>query len=120
LARSPACGPGAVLKKGSRIGNFVEMKKAVLGEGAKANHLTYLGDAEIGAGANIGCGTITCNYDGYFKYKTRDRRAGVHRLQLRPDRARAHRGRRNRCCGAARSAAMWPMASSAWCAANSW
>jgi bifunctional UDP-N-acetylglucosamine pyrophosphorylase/glucosamine-1-phosphate N-acetyltransferase len=62
--------PGAVLKKGSRIGNFVEMKKAVLGEGAKANHLTYLGDAEIGAGANIGAGTITCNYDGYFKYKT--------------------------------------------------
>ncbi|MEZ5681902.1 MAG: bifunctional UDP-N-acetylglucosamine diphosphorylase/glucosamine-1-phosphate N-acetyltransferase GlmU [Erythrobacter sp.] len=62
--------PGAVLEKGSKVGNFVEMKKAVLGEGAKANHLTYLGDAEIGAGANIGAGTITCNYDGYFKYKT--------------------------------------------------
>lgn len=62
--------PGAVLKKGSRIGNFVEVKQAVLGEGAKANHLTYLGDAEVGAGANIGAGTITCNYDGYFKYKT--------------------------------------------------
>ncbi len=62
--------PGAVLKKGAKIGNFVEMKKAVLGEGAKANHLTYLGDAEIGAGANIGAGTITCNYDGYFKYQT--------------------------------------------------
>lgn len=62
--------PGAVLKQGSRIGNFVEMKQAVLGEGAKANHLTYLGDAEIGAGANIGAGTITCNYDGYFKYRT--------------------------------------------------
>ena len=46
------------------------MKKAVLGKGAKANHLTYLGDAEIGAGANIGAGTITCNYDGFFKYKT--------------------------------------------------
>lgn len=62
--------PGAVLKTGSKIGNFVEMKKAVLGEGAKANHLTYLGDAEIGAGANIGAGTITCNYDGYFKHQT--------------------------------------------------
>jgi bifunctional UDP-N-acetylglucosamine pyrophosphorylase/glucosamine-1-phosphate N-acetyltransferase len=62
--------PGAVMKAKSKVGNFVEMKKAVLGEGAKANHLTYLGDAEIGAGANIGAGTITCNYDGYFKYKT--------------------------------------------------
>ncbi|AIT81566.1 bifunctional UDP-N-acetylglucosamine diphosphorylase/glucosamine-1-phosphate N-acetyltransferase GlmU [Novosphingobium pentaromativorans] len=62
--------PGAVLKTGSKVGNFVEMKKAVLGEGAKANHLSYLGDAEIGAGANIGAGTITCNYDGYFKHKT--------------------------------------------------
>lgn len=62
--------PGAVMEKGSKVGNFVEMKKAVLGEGAKANHLTYLGDAEVGAGANIGAGTITCNYDGYFKYKT--------------------------------------------------
>lgn len=62
--------PGAVMEAGSRVGNFVEMKKAVLGEGAKANHLTYLGDAEIGAGANIGAGTITCNYDGFFKYKT--------------------------------------------------
>ncbi|WP_374409291.1 bifunctional UDP-N-acetylglucosamine diphosphorylase/glucosamine-1-phosphate N-acetyltransferase GlmU [Pelagerythrobacter sp.] len=62
--------PGAVMEKGSKVGNFVEMKKAVLGEGAKANHLSYLGDAEIGAGANIGAGTITCNYDGYFKYKT--------------------------------------------------
>ncbi len=62
--------PGAVMEAKSKVGNFVEMKKAVLGEGAKANHLTYLGDAEIGAGANIGAGTITCNYDGYFKYKT--------------------------------------------------
>ncbi|MCB2087516.1 MAG: bifunctional UDP-N-acetylglucosamine diphosphorylase/glucosamine-1-phosphate N-acetyltransferase GlmU [Sphingomonadaceae bacterium] len=62
--------PGAVLEEGAKIGNFVEMKKAVLGKGAKANHLTYLGDAEVGAGANIGAGTITCNYDGYFKHKT--------------------------------------------------
>ncbi|MBX7482507.1 bifunctional UDP-N-acetylglucosamine diphosphorylase/glucosamine-1-phosphate N-acetyltransferase GlmU [Qipengyuania qiaonensis] len=62
--------PGAVMEKGAFVGNFVEMKQAVLGEGAKASHLTYLGDAEVGAGANIGAGTITCNYDGYFKYKT--------------------------------------------------
>ncbi len=62
--------PGAVLKKGARVGNFVEMKKAVLGEGAKASHLTYLGDAEVGAGANIGAGTITCNYDGKNKFIT--------------------------------------------------
>ena len=62
--------PGAVLEKGAKVGNFVEIKKATLGEGAKANHLTYLGDAEVGAGANVGAGTITCNYDGYFKYRT--------------------------------------------------
>jgi bifunctional UDP-N-acetylglucosamine pyrophosphorylase/glucosamine-1-phosphate N-acetyltransferase len=62
--------PGAVMGEKSKVGNFVEMKKAVLGKGAKANHLTYLGDAEVGAGANIGAGTITCNYDGFFKYKT--------------------------------------------------
>ncbi|TPG54422.1 bifunctional UDP-N-acetylglucosamine diphosphorylase/glucosamine-1-phosphate N-acetyltransferase GlmU [Sphingomonas glacialis] len=62
--------PGAVMGEKSKIGNFVEMKKAVLGAGAKASHLTYLGDAEIGAGANIGAGTITCNYDGFFKAKT--------------------------------------------------
>ena len=62
--------PGAVLEEKSKVGNFVEVKKAVLGKGAKANHLTYLGDAEVGAGANIGAGTITCNYDGYFKYRT--------------------------------------------------
>lgn len=62
--------PGAVMKAKSKVGNFVEMKKATLGEGAKANHLTYLGDAEVGAGANIGAGTITCNYDGVNKSKT--------------------------------------------------
>jgi bifunctional UDP-N-acetylglucosamine pyrophosphorylase/glucosamine-1-phosphate N-acetyltransferase len=62
--------PGAVLGEHSKIGNFVEMKKAVLGVGAKASHLTYLGDAEVGPGVNIGAGTITCNYDGFFKYKT--------------------------------------------------
>lgn len=62
--------PGAVLKANSKIGNFVEVKNAVLGEGAKANHLSYVGDATVGAGANIGAGTITCNYDGYFKHQT--------------------------------------------------
>jgi bifunctional UDP-N-acetylglucosamine pyrophosphorylase/glucosamine-1-phosphate N-acetyltransferase len=62
--------PGAVMETGSKIGNFVEMKKTRLGPGAKANHLTYLGDADIGAKANIGAGTITCNYDGFSKYRT--------------------------------------------------
>ncbi|MBX9795730.1 bifunctional UDP-N-acetylglucosamine diphosphorylase/glucosamine-1-phosphate N-acetyltransferase GlmU [Sphingomonas sp.] len=62
--------PGTVLEEKAKIGNFVEVKKTVMGAGAKANHLTYLGDAVVGAGANIGAGTITCNYDGYFKYKT--------------------------------------------------
>jgi bifunctional UDP-N-acetylglucosamine pyrophosphorylase / glucosamine-1-phosphate N-acetyltransferase len=62
--------PGAEIGEGARIGNFVEVKKTKLGRGAKANHLAYLGDAQVGAGANIGAGTITCNYDGYFKYRT--------------------------------------------------
>lgn len=62
--------PGTVLGEDAKVGNFVEIKKSVLGKGAKANHLTYLGDAEVGAGANIGAGTITCNYDGFFKYRT--------------------------------------------------
>ncbi|MDB5716899.1 MAG: glmU, partial [Sphingomonas bacterium] len=62
--------PGAEIGEHAKVGNFVEIKKARLGAGAKANHLTYLGDADIGAGANIGAGTITCNYDGFFKYRT--------------------------------------------------
>ena len=62
--------PGAVVGEDAHVGNFVEMKQATLGKGAKANHLTYLGDAEIGAGANIGAGTITCNYDGFLKSRT--------------------------------------------------
>lgn len=62
--------PGANLARKVKVGNFVEVKNANLAEGAKANHLTYLGDADVGAGANIGAGTITCNYDGYFKYRT--------------------------------------------------
>ena len=62
--------PGAEIGEKAKIGNFVEVKKARLGRGAKANHLSYLGDAEIGAGANVGAGTITCNYDGFLKYPT--------------------------------------------------
>jgi len=62
--------PGAVLETGARIGNFVEVKNARMGAGAKANHLTYVGDAEVGAGANLGAGTITCNYDGVNKHRT--------------------------------------------------
>ncbi|MDD2736389.1 MAG: bifunctional UDP-N-acetylglucosamine diphosphorylase/glucosamine-1-phosphate N-acetyltransferase GlmU [Desulfuromonadaceae bacterium] len=62
--------PGTVLGKKVKIGNFVETKKIVMGEGSKASHLTYLGDAEIGRDVNIGCGTITCNYDGVNKHRT--------------------------------------------------
>ncbi|MGD9807453.1 MAG: bifunctional UDP-N-acetylglucosamine diphosphorylase/glucosamine-1-phosphate N-acetyltransferase GlmU [Deferribacterales bacterium] len=62
--------PGTKLEGGNKIGNFVEIKKAVMGIGSKSSHLTYLGDAEIGKDVNIGCGTITCNYDGINKYKT--------------------------------------------------
>lgn len=62
--------PGSELKRDAHIGNFVEMKKSTLGEGAKAGHLTYLGDSEVGENANIGAGTITCNYDGVNKSKT--------------------------------------------------
>lgn len=62
--------PGAVLETGAKVGNFVEVKKARLGEGAKANHLSYIGDGVVGAKANIGAGTIFCNYDGYFKNQT--------------------------------------------------
>lgn len=62
--------PGAVLEQDARVGNFVEVKKSRLGRGAKAGHLTYLGDAEVGAGSNIGAGTITCNYDGTNKHRT--------------------------------------------------
>ena len=62
--------PGTVVERAAHVGNFVELKAAVLGEGAKANHLSYLGDATIGAGANIGAGTITCNYDGVNKHRT--------------------------------------------------
>lgn len=62
--------PGADIGRNAKIGNFVEIKKATLSDGAKVNHLSYIGDADIGARANIGAGTITCNYDGFFKYRT--------------------------------------------------
>lgn len=62
--------PGTELAKGARIGNFVETKKAVIGEGSKVNHLSYVGDSRVGAGVNIGAGTITCNYDGVNKHQT--------------------------------------------------
>ncbi len=62
--------PGTVLGEQSHVGNFVEVKNATLGEGAKANHLAYIGDSEVGRGANIGAGTITCNYDGVAKHRT--------------------------------------------------
>ena len=63
--------PGVVLKSGSKIGNFVEIKKSTLGMNSKVNHLTYIGDTEIGKSVNIGAGTITCNYDGVKKNKTK-------------------------------------------------
>jgi bifunctional UDP-N-acetylglucosamine pyrophosphorylase/glucosamine-1-phosphate N-acetyltransferase len=62
--------PGADVGPGAHVGNFVELKATTLGAGAKANHLSYLGDAIIGAGSNIGAGTITCNYDGVNKHRT--------------------------------------------------
>jgi bifunctional UDP-N-acetylglucosamine pyrophosphorylase/glucosamine-1-phosphate N-acetyltransferase len=62
--------PGSTLGAGAHVGNFVELKAAQLGAGAKANHLTYLGDVTVGAGANIGAGTITCNYDGVAKHRS--------------------------------------------------
>ena len=63
--------PGTVLKEGSRIGNFVEVKKSIIGKKSKVNHLSYIGDSEIGKDVNIGAGTITCNYDGFKKSKTK-------------------------------------------------
>jgi len=76
IARGARIGPFARLRPGAdlgahvHIGNFVEVKNVAMGEGAKANHLAYLGDGAVGAGANIGAGTIFCNYDGFFKHRT--------------------------------------------------
>jgi NDP-sugar pyrophosphorylase family protein len=104
--------PGADLREKAKVGNFCEVKKAVIDTGAKVNHLTYIGDAIIGAKANIGAGTITCNYDGYNKFVTEIGAGRLHRLQLvaggaGQDRAgrlcrigqRHHRGRARRCAG---------------------
>jgi bifunctional UDP-N-acetylglucosamine pyrophosphorylase/glucosamine-1-phosphate N-acetyltransferase len=63
--------PGTILKEGSKVGNFVEIKKSILGKKSKVNHLTYIGDTSIGKSVNVGAGTITCNYDGVKKSKTK-------------------------------------------------
>ena len=63
--------PNTILKEGSRVGNFVEIKKSIIGKKSKVNHLTYIGDSDIGKSVNIGAGTITCNYDGFKKSKTK-------------------------------------------------
>ena len=63
--------PGSILKEGSKVGNFVEIKKSTLGKKSKVNHLAYIGDSQIGKSVNIGAGTITCNYDGVKKSKTK-------------------------------------------------
>ena len=63
--------PGAILKEGSKVGNFVEIKKSTIGKKSKVNHLTYIGDSMIGTSVNVGAGTITCNYDGIKKSKTK-------------------------------------------------
>ena len=65
--------PGSILKEGSKVGNFVEIKKSIIGKKSKVNHLSYIGDSEIGKSVNIGAGTITCNYDGVKKSKTKIR-----------------------------------------------
>ena len=63
--------PSTILKEGSKVGNFVEVKKSTIGKKSKVNHLTYIGDTQIGNSVNVGAGTITCNYDGQKKYKTK-------------------------------------------------
>ena len=63
--------PGVVLKEGSKVGNFVEIKKSIIGKKTKVNHLSYIGDSNIGKSVNVGAGTITCNYDGFKKNKTK-------------------------------------------------
>ena len=63
--------PGVTLKEGSKVGNFVEIKKSIIGKKSKVNHLTYIGDSNIGKSVNVGAGTITCNYDGVKKSKTK-------------------------------------------------
>ncbi len=88
--------PGADLGADVHIGNFVEVKEAKLEAGAKANHLSYIGDASVGADANIGAGTITCNYDGVAKHRTDDRQGRLHRLEFGA--GGAGQDRRRRLC----------------------
>ncbi len=94
--------PGSVVGRGATVGNFAELKNTHLGPGSKQHHMSYLGDAEVGEGVNIGAGTITANYDGTNKNRDDDRRRGVHRCRhddRRPARDRrgcAHRCRRGR------------------------
>ena len=66
--------PGTILKKGSKVGNFVEIKKSIIGKKSKINHLSYIGDSNLGESVNIGAGTITCNYDGIKKHTTKIKR----------------------------------------------
>ena len=80
--RSRGCGRAPSSARASHIGNFVEVKAAVIEAGAKANHLAYIGDALVGANANVGAGTITCNYDGTDKHQHRDRQRRLHRLEF--------------------------------------
>ena len=88
--------PGAKLEEGVHIGNFVEIKEALIEAGAKANHLSYIGDARVGAGANIGAGTITCNYDGVGQAPHRHRQGRLHRLEFGA--GGAGQDRRRRLC----------------------
>ena len=110
--------PGSDIGEGAHVGNFVETKKTRLGKGSKANHLSYLGDAEIGEGVNVGAGTITCNYDGVNKHMTviddgafigsdsHARRAGSHRRgALRGSGLVHHRGCSRGCARGWRAAA---------------
>ena len=73
--------PGAQLSENAHIGNFVEIKQSEIGEGAKVNHLTYIGDTSVGARANVGAGTITCNYDGVAKHRTEIGGRRLYRLE---------------------------------------
>ena len=88
--------PGAKLAKNAHVGNFVEIKQSDIGEGAKVNHLTYIGDSSVGAAANIGAGTITCNYDGFEKHRTEIGAGAFIGSNSSPD--RAGQDRRGRLC----------------------
>ena len=87
--------PGTTVSEGARIGNFVEVKASAIGAGTKVNHLSYIGDSLVGDGANVGAGTITCNFDGVSKHRTVIGKKSVCRLPLDPDCTRSNRSRRN-------------------------